>query len=184
MHHYAGAMIRAFLALPVPETVALSLSLVQARLPLPRPVPMENFHVTLAFLDAQPEAVLEELHLALDGLRLPAPALALAGFGTFGGAVPDNVHALIAPDPALSALQAKIARGAQQAGITLPVRRFVPHVTMGRGSHDPVALARALGSLGQPRKEGWVAPELILYRSTLLKSGPAYDPLARYALTP
>lgn len=177
-------MIRAFLALPLPEGPARALSLVQARLPLPRPVPMEHFHVTLAFLDAQPEAVLEELHLALDGLRLPVPALALEGFGTFGGAIPDNVHALIAPDPALSALQSKVTRAARLAGIALPARRFAPHVTLGRGPHDPAALARGLAALGPSLPQRWTAPEMILYRSTLLKSGPAYDPLASYPLTP
>lgn len=181
---YAGGMIRAFLALPLPEPAALSLALAQARLPLPRPVPMENFHLTLAFLDAQPEPVLEDLHLSLEGLRLPAPHLVLAGFGSFGGAVPENVHALIAPDPALSALQAKVSRAARQAGIALPARRFVPHVTLGRGPHDAAALARALAGLTPPRADPWTAPEMILYRSTLLKSGSAYDPLARYALNP
>lgn len=177
-------MIRAFLALPVPETAARALSLAQARLPLPRPVPPENFHITLAFLDAQPEPVLEDLHLALEGLRLPAPRLVLAGFGSFGGAVPDNVHALIAPDPVLVALQAKVARAARQSGIALPARRFVPHVTLGRGPHDAAALARALASLTPLRADPWTAPEMILYHSTLLKSGPAYDPLVRYPLTP
>ena len=181
---YPGGMIRAFLALPVPESVARALSLAQARLPLPRPVPPENFHITLAFLDAQPEPVLEDLHLTLEGLRLPAPRLALAGFGSFGGAVPDNVHALIAPDPALAALQAKVSRAARQAGIALPARRFVPHITLGRGPHDAAALARALAGLTPLRADPWTAPEMILYRSTLLKSGSAYDPMAAYPLNP
>lgn len=177
-------MIRAFLALPLPEPAALSLALAQARLPLPRPVPIENLHITLAFLDSQPEPLLEELHLTLDGLRLPAPRLTITGFGTFGGAIPDNVHALIAPDAALSALQSKVSRAARQAGIALPARRFVPHVTLGRGPHDAAALARALATLAPLRADPWTAPEMILYRSTLLKSGSAYDPLARYALNP
>lgn len=177
-------MIRAFLALPLPETVAMALSLAQSRLPLPRPVPVENFHITLAFLDAQPEPVLEDLHVALQGLRLPAPRLALAGFGTFGGAMPENLHALIAPDPALSALQAKVARAARQAGIALPAKRFVPHVTLGRGPMEAAALARSLAALGQGRALEWTGTEMILYRSTLLKSGSAYDPLAHYALVP
>lgn len=177
-------MIRAFLALPLPDPLKDRLALVQHRLPLPRPVDAGSFHVTLAFLDTQPEPVLEDLHLALDGLRLPAPLLRLAGLGTFGGATPDNVHALIAPEPRLSALQAKVARVVRTCGITLPARRFVPHVTLGRGAVDPVPLARAMAAVGAVTSDPWVPEALVLYRSTLLRSGPAYDPLARYALTP
>ncbi len=177
-------MIRAFLALPLPDPLRDRLALVQHRLPLPRPVDAEAFHITLAFLDAQPEPVLQDLHLGLDMLRLPAPVLRLAGLGTFGGATPDNVHVLIAPEPRLIALQAKVARAVRSCGIRLPARRFVPHVTLGRGAVDPVPLARAMAAVGAVTSDPWVAETLILYRSTLLKSGPAYDPLACYALTP
>lgn len=177
-------MIRAFLALPVPEAIGHRLSLVQHKLPLPRPVAAENFHITLAFLDAQPGSVLEDLHLTLDGLRLPVPRLALQGLGTFGGAVPDNVHALIAADEGLSRLQAKVAQAVRRVGIALPARRFVPHVTLGRGPHEAEALARAITAAGPVTSEVWSAPEMALYRSSLLKSGPVYDVLATYALTP
>ncbi len=179
-------MIRAFLALPLPEPVVHRLTVAQHRLPLPRPLDPESFHVTLVFLDTQPEPVLEELHYALESRTLPAPVLRLDGFGSFGGADPLSLHAVIAADPRLTALQAKLAQAARGVGIALPARRFVPHVTLGRwrkGEAQPDLLARALGAFGPLTSEPWVADELVLYRSLLRPEGAVYDPLARYPLT-
>ena len=176
-------MIRTFLALPLPEDITRRLLLVQARLPLQRPVPPENLHITLVFLDSQPESVLAEVDLALGSARLPVPTLALAGIGGFG-AGPETVHALITPDAGLLALQSKVATLVRRLGVVLPARRYVPHVTLARGPQDGAALARALAMIAPLSSQPWRASEVILYRSTLLKQGPAYDPLAQYPLIP
>ncbi len=178
-------MIRAFLALPVPDDIRLRLSALQHRLPLPRPIPYENFHVTLTFLDRQPEPLLEELHHAIETMTLPAPRLRLDGLGSFGGNEPDAVHARLADDPALSALSAKLTRAAREAGIAVKARKFVPHITLGRlRTHEvgPETLARALGALGEVTSQPWLAETLVLYRSTLRADGPVYDPLVEYPL--
>ena len=178
-------MIRAFLALPVPETLVHTLSVAQHRLPLSRPVPEENFHLTLVFLDSQPEPLLEELHYAIEGLPLPALTLRIDGLGTFGGNDPDALYARVAPDPALSALQAKLAQTARRTGIMVKARKFVPHITLARfrkGEVQPDTLARAIGALGPLTSPAWTPPELVLMRSTLRADGPVYDPLAHYPL--
>ena len=46
--------MRAFLALDLPQETRDALIRVQADLPVGRPVPCENLHLTLAFLDEQP----------------------------------------------------------------------------------------------------------------------------------
>ncbi|MCW1931789.1 RNA 2',3'-cyclic phosphodiesterase [Pararhodobacter zhoushanensis] len=176
-------MIRTFLALPVPLPVVHTLTVAQHRLPLSRPVPEENFHVTLVFLDSQPEPLLEELHYALDGLSLTAPTLRIDGLGTFGGNDPDALYARIAPDPVLTALQAKLAQTARRIGIAVKARKFVPHITLARfrkGEMLPGTLASAIGALGPLTSPPWTPPELILTRSTLRADGPVYDPLASY----
>ena len=178
-------MIRAFLALPVPDDIRLRLSALQHRLPLPRPVPLENFHITLVFLDTQPEPLLEELHHAIETMRLAAPLLRLDGLGSFGGNEPDAVHARIAPDARMSALHTKLSRAAREAGIAVKARKFVPHITLGRlRKHEvgPETLARAMGALGEVTSQPWLAETLVLYRSTLRADGPVYDPLAEYRL--
>jgi len=178
-------MIRAFLAFPLPEPLAHRLSVVQYRLPLPRPVPMEDFHLTLVFLDSQPEPVLEDLHYALEALSLPAPSLRLAGLGSFGGTEPETLHALVAPEPRLLALQAKLAQAARGVGIEVRARKFVPHVTLGRfrrGEARPEELAKAMGAAEPVTSDPWVPDELVLYRSILRPEGAVYDILAAYPL--
>jgi RNA 2',3'-cyclic 3'-phosphodiesterase len=177
-------MIRTFLALPLPDELSDLLVPVQAALLLPRPVPQQDFHVTLAFLGDVREDVLDELHLALLGARLPAPMLALAGLGTFGGARVDNVHAVIRPDPVLDRLQARVVQLARRLGIRLEKRRFQPHVTLGRGAvPDIAALARAMERAGAVTSPAKPALRLTLFRSRLRPEGPLYDALADYPLS-
>ena len=68
--------MRAFLALPLPDQVCATLEDLQLSLPFEKLVPSENLHLTLAFLDEQPVAQLEEVHAVLiihhDGHSLPA----------------------------------------------------------------------------------------------------------------
>jgi 2'-5' RNA ligase len=176
-------MIRAFVALPLPEALADRLVPVQAALRLPRPVPARDFHVTLAFLGEQREDVLGEVHDALAALRLPAPALALDGLGSFGGNRLESVHAVIRADPVLDRLQAKVAQALRSAGVGLERRRFQPHVTLGRGRiEDAAALAQRLARLGALASAPVTADRMTLYRSRLRPEGPLYDALADYPL--
>lgn len=178
-------MIRAFLALPLPDELADMLVPVQASLLLPRPVPEQDFHITLAFLGDVREDLLEEVHLSLQSARLPQPMLALAGLGTFGGARVDNVHAVIRPDPVLDRLQARVVQIARRLGVAVEKRRFQPHVTLGRGAVvDVAALARAMQRAGAVTSPPRPALRLTMFRSRLRPEGPLYDPLAEYPLTP
>lgn len=179
-------MIRAFVALPLPEDIRDRLEVVQEMLPLSGRVPSDNFHVTLAFLDSQPVEVLEAVHDGLAALTAPPLSLAIDGLNTFGGDRTRLVHASVVPDPALSHLQAKVARIAVEAGIPLAHRRFVPHVTLSRDrprGHDLARLEHALLELGGFRAGPFDIEEMILYRATLGRGPAIYDPLARYPLT-
>ncbi|MCC5988025.1 MAG: RNA 2',3'-cyclic phosphodiesterase [Pararhodobacter sp.] len=178
-------MIRAFLALPLPEPVIAHLALVQQRLRLPRPVPRENFHITLVFLGEQREDLLEELHLALDAMALPGFSLRLDGLAVFGGDSPRNLHAAIAPEPALNQLQSRLRRAAQMSGMTPEKRRFVPHVTLARfrpGEVGAGQLAKAMQEVGAPAATPFVIDRFALYRSHLRADGAQYDILAEYPL--
>lgn len=179
-------MIRAFVGLPVPQAIADQLTIIQHQLQLHRPVPAQNFHVTLAFLGQQREDVLEELHIALEERPLPAPSLRLNGLGVFGGDKPRQIYAAIAPDPTLSALEKRVRSAARGAGITLEARKFVPHVTLGRFQLNEASadtLAAAIARIGAVHSAPWVPDCAVLYRSTLRADGADYDPLAEYPLS-
>ncbi len=179
-------MIRSFVALDLPDTVRSALAVQQFLLPLPRAVPVENLHLTLVFLGELPDALLEATHEAFCALRLPGVALELSGLGLFGGDRPTSVHAAaVACDPLLR-VQRKIATAARRAGVDLPARRFVPHVTLGRfrppPPEDRMRLERAVAMQGGFRSGPVPVTEFVLYRSTLTRQGSRYDDLARYPM--
>lgn len=178
-------MIRAFAAVALPESVRFDLMLLQQGLPLPRAVPPENFHVTLAFFGEIPASTLSDVDLALGAIRCQGFALRLSGLGLFGGGKPRAVYAGVATEPLLERLQAKVETSARGAGVELPARRFLPHVTLGR-------LPERLENRDRLEREvaaraGYAAPpfpveEFHLYRSHLGRGGSVYEKLAAYPL--
>lgn len=179
-------MIRAFVAIDLPAVVRQRLEVLQFLLPLPRRVPPEQFHITLAFLDAVPDAVLEALHESLGTVIDSAFALELSGVGLFGGARPTAVWAGVAPSEPLDRLQTRVARMAHVAGARLPDRRFVPHVTLGRFARATPEVAMRLERAVVEHTLFHAGPfevrELGLHASELTPAGSRYRELARYAL--
>lgn len=179
-------MIRAFIALSLPENLRSQLAVTQYLLPGGRPVAPECFHVTLAFLGEQPEDRLADVDAALSLISVPAFTLELGALGVFGGDKPRSVHAALASEPLLERLQAKVVRAVADCGVRLSHRRFTPHVTLRRyapGEGSAAALAHAIGAipptLPPPR---FAVDHFSLMRSRLRPQGPAYDELARYPL--
>lgn len=178
-------MIRAFVALALPEPVRFDLMLVQHGLPLPRAVPPENLHLTLLFLGSLAEPVVEDLDLALGKLRAPAFEVAIAGLGMFGGPKPRAVYAGVADNPGLRHLHGKVRAAAERAGCAPEARRFVPHVTLARLSGRPPdrqRLERAVAGRADYAAPRFVAEDFRLYRSHLGAEAATYQELARYPL--
>jgi len=179
--------MRAFLALPLPETTLAALVAAQDLVPVGRPVPEDNLHLTIAFLGEVSDAVLAELDDLLSATPLPTAQVEFDGLGTFGDMERGLVCAQVLPDAGLSALHAKVAQVARMAGADLPRRRFRPHVTLSRANRQPTGpardrLAAALGK--RVEIPGFAATELVLFRSTLSSAGARHDPLAHYPLSP
>jgi 2'-5' RNA ligase len=178
-------MIRAFVALAIPEPVRFDLMLLQSGLPLPRPVPAENLHLTLVFLGELPEPVVADVDLALDRLRVPAFEVALTGLDAFGGPRPRAVYVGAAGSPALAHLQSKVAAATRAAGVDVEGRRFVPHVTLARlrpGEADLQRLGHALALRGSYAAPRFRAEDFRLFRSWLGHGGATYQEIARYPL--
>jgi len=182
-------MIRAFVGLHLPEDVVRALTLAQAGMPVGRPVPPENMHITVAFLGEHPEPLVEDVHFALDSLRAPGFELTLAGVGLFGGDRPRVLYAEVRPDPALSRLREKVLQAARGSGLRLDRERYSPHVTLARFNsglkgEDAQEMrdfaARRMGLRAGPFPVG----EFVLFRSSLGRNGPVYDELASYPLDP
>lgn len=180
-------MIRAFAALTLPEDVREALFAVQGCLPVARPVPPENLHLTLVFLGEVAEPSLEDLDLAFSGLRAAPFEISLSGMGLFGGGKPRSVYAGVVQSAALARLQAGVAQAARGAGLRLGHRRFVPHVTLARPSSrqdDLPRLERAVAGLAGFSAGPFPVTGFSLFRSDLNRAGAAYTELAHYALCP
>ncbi len=180
-------MIRAFLGLELPAGLRDALTVQQFLLPLPRRVDPADFHLTLVFLGEVPEAALEAAHEEFACLTVRGFDLELKGLGLFGGAAPRAAWAGLAPSPALDLLQQKAAGAARRAGIVIPHRRFVPHVTLGRFPPPPPAeamrLERAIAAGAGFTAGPWQVRDMVLWQSTPGRAGHRYDELARYAFS-
>lgn len=180
-------MIRCFVAIGLPDPVRVELATLQALLPLPRTSLPEGFHLTLAFLGDLPEPQVEEAHLALSALHVPAFEMALQGVALFGGARPRVAYAAVRPAPGLIALHQRVETALRRVGITLEARRFTPHVTLGRlrGRRDEAqrieaAVAAAAGFCVGP----WPVDRFGLWRSDPGPEGRVYTEMADYPLQP
>jgi len=179
--------VRAFIAIPVPETAVPALGDVQGAVEVGRPVPAEDWHLTLAFLGDVPDGTLERLDEGLRGLATPAFAIRVRGIDIFGGRRPSVLYAGVARDEPLIRLRGKVRTAVRVAGAELPRERFRPHVTLARFPARMTMLEtqRIAGVL-----EGWgdldagTVPvrHFSLYRSRLGPGGPVYEVLAEYPL--
>lgn len=178
--------MRAFVGVPLDDAAMEALLPVQEALRQGRLVDEENMHLTLAFLDDQPEAVLAELDVALQDISVPPWEMEFTGVEVKGGRRPALVWAGVAKAEPLRQLHEKVRGAARLAGIDLPRERFRPHVTLARFSRSkPVDMGRLtafLGAYGGFRAGPFGVERFCLYASKLTPEGPVYDVLADYPL--
>lgn len=180
-------MIRAFVAIRLPDDMRALLAVQQFLMPLPRKVEPSLLHLTLAFLGDVTGEVLEAAHDRFAALRLPGFAVRLRGFGLFGGERPRAFWAGVEPNEPLAHLQGKVVQAARQAGCQVEARRFVPHVTLGRfpppGRTHTMRLERAVVEGAGFAAGPWDVTDFCLLQSHLGPKGPRYDELACYPLS-
>ncbi|NDW52660.1 RNA 2',3'-cyclic phosphodiesterase [Aliiroseovarius sp. PrR006] len=177
--------MRSFLALPLPDELADQVERFAARLKVGRPQPIENLHVTLAFLGDQSHDALQDVHEALEVTSLPAINAEFSGLEPLGGKVPSVLGLMVL---GVDGLQKQVLSCVRQAGITLPHRRFKAHVTLARLPRKPLpedmtALGHVLQTHGAVRFPDTQLDTLSLYRSELHPDGARYEVLADYPLT-
>ncbi|MEL7000577.1 MAG: RNA 2',3'-cyclic phosphodiesterase [Pseudomonadota bacterium] len=181
-------MIRAFLAIPVPEEITRMLTGIQVGLDFGRIVPPQNFHITLVYLGEHPEPVLEDLHTLLDGAGGQPIEIRIEGLGVFGSARPRSLFAEVAPNKDLGGLRKRVRNAARGAGIELEQGQYRPHVALARFGNglvgEDAAKLQAFISARISRVHGNFEAEMFhLYESRLGSEAPTYTPLADYPLT-
>lgn len=167
-------MLRLFFALPCPPEQATAIAHWRdGQIAGGRKVVPENFHLTLAFLGAQPAARLEALQHVAAAIEAPRFELTLDGLVVLGkGFVclrPKSTPA------ALLQLATSFAQRLSALGIILDSRPFLPHLTLARQAELPRHC--------EPPTFSWVVDRFVLYRSENTEDGVRYREFGSWPLT-
>lgn len=179
--------MRAFVAISLPDEVRAELSALQDHLRTGRAVPEENLHLTLCFLDDQPEQVLERIHSALGDAEIPALSLTLSGLELFGGKSPRILYIRAEGGKELSRLQKRVRQIVLESGVELPRKRFRPHVTLARFRRDlhpeqAAQIGAFLEAYGNATLPVFSPTHVGLYSSVLHEDGAIHEELAQYPI--
>jgi len=176
-------MIRLFVGLSLPDEVARRLEALGGGVPGARWIEARNLHITLRFIGEVEEGLAAEIDETLANLCVPAFALSLDGFGTFGRSKPNHLWASVERAPALLHLQARVEAALARQGLVPEGRKYVPHVTLARFKDAPVSRIQDFIARNSPFRAGpWPVDHFVLYRSHLGRSGAEYEALAEYPL--
>ncbi len=179
--------IRAFVALGMPEAVREALERLQGFLPGDWLTAPETFHLTLAFLDAQPESVIADIHERLCGIQANPIELAFRGVDLHPVGRRSIVWVRADSSPALTDLRRKVRGAVMDAGVYLGRERFRPHVTLARigaraDGNEKSGIADFVACHSAFLLEPVTISSFQLYRSTLNSTGAVYDMLQEYPL--
>lgn len=179
--------LRAFIAVPLPDTLALFLRQVQARLRSPgmniRWVATRNIHLTLKFLGEIDASQIDAVAAQMDAAAGSVPAFSLQARGV--GIFPNLRHArvlwvgLAGDRDRLSAIQASLESGLESVGFSRESRDFRAHLTIGRTRQriGRQTIGAALEPLKDIASDPFRVDRLTLFKSVLKPAGAEYTPL-------
>jgi len=181
-------MIRAFLAVDLPDTLRPQLALVQGELKKSnadvRWVQVGNIHLTLKFFGNVPDAEIDPItQAARESAESQAPfQLQVTNAGAFPNMKsPRVIWVGLGGDVIpLAQMYHKLEKAFAALGHLPEGRAFNPHLTLGRVK-SPVnrhRLALALEKLPPLNWPPFQVNEIILFKSTLTPQGSIYTPLA------
>lgn len=176
-------MIRLFVGLGLPDTMAEPLVGLAVGIPGARWIERRNLHITLRFIGDIENGLGHDIHDALSELHAPAPEITITGFGTFGSRQPRALWAAVERTSELVHLQNKIETVLLRLGLPPEPRKFTPHVTLARLKGAPVSRVQNFIAFHSPLRLGpEMAEGFTLFRSHLTRGGAEYDAVADYPL--
>jgi 2'-5' RNA ligase len=175
--------MRLFVALSIPDAVALRLSLLQSGVPGARWQKREQLHLTLRFLGEVDGAQMRDVDDMLAGIEAPGFSLDLKGVGEFGHDKPSALWADVAPNDALLHLQRKVERAMEQIGIAPDKHKYQPHVTLAYLRRTPPGIVMDwLTDHARFASEPFEVSRFALYSSKLTSDGSSYRVERQYEL--
>ena len=176
--------LRTFVAVPIPDAVALFLEQMQGQLQLPgmnvRWVAVKNIHLTLKFLGNIDPSMVSAVAAHMDASAEMNPSFSLIAKGV--GVFPNRRNArvfwvgLAGELDRLKTLQATLESGLESVGFKKESRDFSAHLTIGRTRRR--VDAQTIGALLEPLKDessdSFRVDRLMLFKSVLRSPGAEY----------
>jgi 2'-5' RNA ligase len=176
-------VIRLFVALALPDSVAESLLILQGGVPGARWSQREQLHLTLRFIgevDGRDAAAIDD---ALAAIHASHFTLELKGVGEFGGKSPRALWTGVRENATVLHLQRNIESALQRVGLPAEERKFAPHVTLARLRGAPRdRVITFLVSHALYASSPFEVNSFILYSSRMTPNGSIYRPERSYAL--
>lgn len=176
--------MRLFIAIELPDGMKTTLSRLRADIPGARWVPVEQIHLTLAFLGEVEELSVERLTVELAQIQIPAFDLSLSGTGCFPN--PGRPRVLwvgVESKRHLLHLGNRVHDAVLACGIPQEERPFSPHITLARLNSSP---SRELQVFLEQKKAVKLSPfsvrEFILFQSRLSHNGAVHIPIRSFRL--
>jgi 2'-5' RNA ligase len=177
---------RIFLALPLSDETRhrIAATLQETGLEIPgRPVPPQNWHLTLRFLGRIDEVAYDRLRAALDETEFGGPVD--VRFGRLG-AFPRPQRATVLwigverGFEELAQVAGRVEEAAEKAGFPAESRPFRAHLTLAR-IRPPTSVERLVTgtpSMGVPER----VERVVVYRSHLRRGGARYEEMESFRL--
>ncbi len=175
-------MHRLFVAIRPPESIRQQLLDLMEGEPDLRWQSDVQLHLTLRFIGEVERHVAEDVAAALEQIRFQRFSLSLDGVGQFETHRHGALWAGVQPKDQLKALNAKVERACQIAGLQPERRAYHPHITLARWKGRARHIDRFLEQTGGLVSAPWEVNEFILYESRLGHEGAHYEPTCRYSL--
>jgi 2'-5' RNA ligase len=176
--------MRLFIAIELPEDVKRELGRLKVDIPGARWVPVDQIHLTLAFLGEVEDAAMERLTGEVARVQVTEFQLCFSGTGCF----PDRSRPRVLwiglePHPLLNTLAAKVREAVLTCGIPQEERPFSPHITLARlklpASGEVGAFLDRNRKLRLPALR---VREFTLYQSRLTPQGAVHTPVRGFPL--
>ena len=186
-----GSQVRAFIAITLPDEIAVALAGLQAQLrglgvKMNYTAP-ENIHLTLKFLGPVPASLLSRISIALsDAVSGFSPIrLNARGLGVFPGVRRPRVMwtGVAGQTDQLAVLHQAVEQSMAGLGFAREDRQFTAHLTLGRfkSTADPLQVADAIQQFGNFSAGPFEAVSVELFQSTLKPGGPVYKVISSHA---
>jgi len=177
-------MKRLFIALEIPQTIAMDLSALRGGIAGARWIEPQDFHITLRFIGKVDLYEEQRLVSQLRQLVSPPVALEIRGLNSFGRNRPRAIYAAVQSTPALMALQKQLERSIQLLGFDPGTRKFTPHITLARLQRSPVShVGHFCAQHSLAVHEDFTATSFALYSAGTSTGGGPYLIEERFEMT-